>query len=58
VTTPPGPTGTISSIDSPVSGSYSTGGTSTRPSRAFTPTIFCSVSAEKNAPRTGPTERR
>ncbi len=40
VTTPAGPTSTNSSRASPVSGSYSVGGTITRPSAVRTPTIF------------------
>ena len=45
VTTPPGPTSTKSSVSaSPVSGSYSCGGTSTRPSRVWTPTMRRSCS--------------
>ena len=45
------------SRSSPVTGSYSAGGTSTRPSAARTPTIRRSRSAVRNAPMIGPVER-
>src|SRR5205807_1643077 len=50
VTVPPGPTSTISLVSSPVSGSYSVGGTMTRPPLPLVPTTFPSRSAVRKAP--------
>ena len=52
------PTSTISTGASPVSGSYSSGGTSTRPAAVRTPSTRRSRSPARNAPITGPTLRR
>src|SRR5680860_694835 len=57
VTAPPGPTSTNSPIGSAVVGSYSSGGTITRPSLARAPTISASRSPVRNRPTIGPTER-
>ena len=57
VTSPPGPTSTSSVRSSPVSGSYSTGGTSTRPSLALMPTSTRSRRPVRKAPITGPVVR-
>ena len=56
--TPSDPTSTISDAASPVSGSYSNGGTSTRPPAVRTPTTRRSRRPVRNAPITGPTLRR
>ena len=57
VTTPAGPTSTISWRSSPVTGSYSVGGTSTRPSAPLMPTRIPSRRPVRNAPTTGPVVR-
>ena len=57
VTVPAGPTSTTSVRSSPVSGSYSVGGTSTRPSAPLMPTRMPSRSPVMNAPTTGPVVR-
>src|SRR3954451_11608797 len=57
VTTPSSATGTISDRSSLGTGSYSAGGTRTRPSAARTPTICRSRSAVMKAPMTGPVDR-
>src|SRR5690606_12787303 len=57
-TTPPGPTSTNSDRASLVSGSYSAGGTRTRPSFARVPSIRCSFRPAKKRPSTGPVDRR
>ena len=57
VTVPSGPTSTISVVSSPVSGSYSVGGTMTLPPVPRMPTTFPSRSPVKKAPMTGPTDR-
>ena len=57
VTVPWSPTSTSSSMPWEVTGSYSCGGTSTRPSSAFTPSTRPAFSPARNAPRTGPVER-
>ena len=57
VTVPSGPTSTISCAASPVTGSYSIGGTSTRPSLVLDPTMTCSRRPVRKAPTTGPVVR-
>src|SRR4030095_4098939 len=54
VTTPASPTSTNSDSGSLVSGSYSVGGTMTRPAEVRTPSIRRSFSDVKNRPITGP----
>lgn len=58
VTAPAGPTSTYSSVTaSPVAGSYSRGGTSTRPSAVRTPTTRPARNSVRNLPITGPVVR-
>ena len=57
VTVPSGPTSTTPSVSSPVSGSYSVGGTMTRPPVPRMPTTLPSRNPVRKAPTTGPTER-
>jgi hypothetical protein len=58
VTVPAGPTSTYSPVTgSPVAGSYSRGGTSTRPSAVRAPTMRRARSSVRNRPTTGPVER-
>ena len=57
VTVPSGPTSTTPDVSSPVSGSYSVGGTMTRPPLPRVPTTLPSRSPVRKAPMTGPTER-
>jgi hypothetical protein len=56
-TVPTWPTSTISARSAEVTGSYSCGGTSTRPSWARTPSTFPARSPPRNAPSTGPVDR-
>ena len=57
VTVPSGPTSTRSPVASAVCGSYSVGGTMTRPPVPVAPRILPSRSPVRKAPMTGPTER-
>ncbi len=57
VTVPVGETSTKSSLATWVTGSYSGGGSTTRPSDVRAATSLPSRSPVKNRPRTGPTER-
>lgn len=57
VTVPPVPTSTSARISSAVTGSYSVGGTTTRPSLAVTPRTVRSRSPVRKALWTGPSER-
>ncbi len=57
VTVPSGPTSTMSVVSSPVSGSYSVGGTMTLPPVPLMPTTLPSRSPVRKAPITGPTDR-
>jgi hypothetical protein len=57
VTTPDCPTSTSSPTSSYVMGSYSVGGTTTRPLGVVAPMIFPSRSPVKKAPMTGPVDR-
>ena len=57
VTVPAGETSTKSSVCWWVTGSYSGGGTTTRPSEVRAPTTWPSRSPVRKRPSTGPTER-
>ncbi len=56
-TVPPGPTSTSSPVSSPVTGSYSVGGTITAPPAPRTPSSRPSRRPVRKPPMTGPTER-